>query len=250
MIILLRTSTPFDLRFRPAESFTQTCQVCLDQQSLTMFRPLSHHQQCHQSPRSICDVCVYQHIQQTFQSLLTDTLNCPELACQLPFDYHTIRAILLLNNNHKLLERYDRFTIHHQLEQMDEFIWCSNVKCQMGQFNEGGEANNIVTCRSCRHKTCFTHKTPWHAGLTCQEHDLTIGGELKASLHWLHQNTKTCPKCSSQIEKNDGCDHMTCIKCQHEFCWCCLAAYARIREDGNHRHHPHCKHYAAYDDED
>merc|ERR1712216_493196 len=29
---------------------------------------------------------------------------------------------------------------------------------------------------------------------------------------------KVCPRCRSQIEKNRGCNHMTC-RCGHEFDW-------------------------------
>ena len=30
---------------------------------------------------------------------------------------------------------------------------------------------------------------------------------------------KKCPRCKFWIEKNDGCDHMSCKKCQYEFSW-------------------------------
>lgn len=36
---------------------------------------------------------------------------------------------------------------------------------------------------------------------------------------------KACPKCSVNIEKTGGCDHMTCSQCRHEFCWTTLANY-------------------------
>ncbi len=39
--------------------------------------------------------------------------------------------------------------------------------------------------------------------------------------NWIVVNTKDCPKCKSAIEKNGGCNHMTCYKCRHEFCWIC-----------------------------
>ncbi|CAF1342345.1 unnamed protein product [Rotaria sordida] len=229
----------------PSKTHNTTCQVCFDEKSSKYFHAIFNHN-CLQVQRTICDTCIYRHIQQSFQEMCTDDVRCPELECNSKYTYDTIQHILISNKDKNLFERYDRFINLHLLEQMDEFIWCSNSKCQMGQLNDGGEFNNIVTCIRCYKKTCFKHKTKWHTGLTCEEYDLQINDDLRASLKWLNQNTKTCPNCPYQIEKNDGCDHMTCIKCQYEFCWSCLADYNQIRREGNHRHHPNCKHYAAH----
>lgn len=40
---------------------------------------------------------------------------------------------------------------------------------------------------------------------------------------WLRANTRPCPKCKAPIEKDEGCNHMTCTnrRCKHEFCWIC-----------------------------
>merc|ERR1712157_585722 len=36
---------------------------------------------------------------------------------------------------------------------------------------------------------------------------------------------KLCPGCNVLIEKNQGCDHMTCKYCWWEFCWGCRGDY-------------------------
>lgn len=44
----------------------------------------------------------------------------------------------------------------------------------------------------------------------------------QANQAWLNAHTKPCPRCNRPIEKNGGCDHMTCSRCGYEFCWICL----------------------------
>ena len=39
-------------------------------------------------------------------------------------------------------------------------------------------------------------------------------------------DSKRCPKCRYIIEKDGGCNHMTCRKCSFEFHWCCGQNYS------------------------
>ena len=36
---------------------------------------------------------------------------------------------------------------------------------------------------------------------------------------------KRCPNCKFWTEKNDGCNHMTCLNCNHSWCWLCTGNY-------------------------
>ncbi|XP_068599546.1 LOW QUALITY PROTEIN: E3 ubiquitin-protein ligase RNF14-like [Brachionichthys hirsutus] len=39
---------------------------------------------------------------------------------------------------------------------------------------------------------------------------------------WVEKNSKYCPHCFCRIEKNSGCNIMTCCRCRGMFCWVCL----------------------------
>lgn len=49
--------------------------------------------------------------------------------------------------------------------------------------------------------------------------------EVKENEQWIVKNTKQCPFCGAAIEKNKGCNHMTCTSCGYEFCWLCGEKY-------------------------
>ena len=85
-----------------------------------------------------------------------------------------------------------------------------------------------------------------HSDVTCKEYDEKLKKEAKdehQSEHWKEKHTKKCPQCGASIQKNDGCDHMTCGNCKYEFCWLCLADYKKIRRLGNLQHKSTCKYY-------
>ncbi|CAF0915707.1 unnamed protein product [Adineta ricciae] len=226
----------------------QECQICCeDKPACDYGLPLTTT--CQHIYQTTCNKCVIRYVEKAFEETCRDDVRCPEPDCDGQLDYNVVKYILSCGDDKKVFDRYDRFILHRQLEQMDEFIWCSNPDCGMGQLSDSGSENNIITCFNCHKRTCFTHRVPWHEGLTCAEYDETKDADDEASQLWMIQNSKKCPNCPYRIEKNDGCDHMKCMKCSYEFCWSCLADYERIRKDGNHRHHPNCKHYAPYDGE-
>ena len=100
---------------------------------------------------------------------------------------------------------------------MENFRWCLRAGCTNGQIHESGIDGPIFRCASCGFGVCVIHNTPWHEGETCTEYDYRTDKSLKrkeeeASKVTIEKTTKKCPKrtCGANIEKIDGCDHMTC----------------------------------------
>jgi len=90
--------------------------------------------------------------------------------------------------------------------------------CCEGANVDGGCAL-VAKCTGCSTVFCFR----------CGEGPHVDQNECTAATPSLkntnQQRIKSCPKCSVQIEKNGGCNHMTCRQCRHEFCWICLGDY-------------------------
>jgi hypothetical protein len=51
----------------------------------------------------------------------------------------------------------------------------------------------------------------------------------------IEEITKPCPNCKVRIEKSEGCSHMTCTRCKHEFYWCCARPWRDPSSASAHR---------------
>lgn len=119
--------------------------------------------------------------------------------------------ITLTNAN--IRNRYDKKSLLSYIQNDPNFTNCLGSGCGSGQIHPDGDDQPIMTCQDCDFKTCFTHKVPWHVGLTCTEYDARQkqqNSEEAKSLKWIQKETRRCPKCQVPIQKNKGCDHMTC----------------------------------------
>ena len=88
-----------------------------------------------------------------------------------------------------------------------------------------------IDCSECNSDVCFNCGKNWHDPITCEylaKWDKKCIDDSETTL-WLSINTKPCPKCHVNIEKNQGCNHMSCRSgnCKHEFCWICLEDWSK-----------------------
>ncbi|KAG1762033.1 hypothetical protein EDD22DRAFT_598669 [Suillus occidentalis] len=112
----------------------------------------------------------------------------------------------------------------------DQFHHCPTPDCaQVYRAVSGGV---ILQCPSCLVRICSGCHADAHDGLTCEERD-QAEDELYHEWAATH-DVKNCPGCKTPIERSEGCNHMTCIKCQTHICWECLATFPK--GDGIYEH--------------
>lgn len=108
----------------------------------------------------------------------------------------------------------------------DRYIYCGPARSTLPPRATG----NVVKC-TCNQQTCVRCENSNHLPATCENMKDWDSKEQAdaANANWILANTKQCPnpKCRKAIEKNQGCNHMTCSQCRNEFCWICLGDWAR-----------------------
>ena len=108
-----------------------------------------------------------------------------------------------------------------------------------------------LNCPLCQKFYCLKCKTEWHENLTCKEYqkekkykenkDDKIN-KKKFNEYVKGNRCKQCPKCKRWVEKNKGCDHITC-PCGTHFCYRC----GELRDSINPYNHQ-CKDQNENDD--
>ena len=213
------------------------CLVCYLEKDASEFIT-RHCQQCSRRRRTVCDGCFQNLILTTLNYSLQERIICPEEYCNSGISSDVVLNILLKTNENDLFNRYESYLTKKYLEVQDDFRWCAHG-CGFGQFYPRLSHPKMM-CFNCEKFTCFVHQVPWHEQSDCNSYQQQIERVDPRTQNYLVKKTKSCPKCHSNIEKNQGCDHMTCSKCRAQFCWECLVLYRPHDTTYTARHLPTC----------
>ncbi|GLT92181.1 hypothetical protein SLE2022_100320 [Rubroshorea leprosula] len=138
-------------------------------------------------------------------------------------------------------EKYAQYLINSYVEGNKENTkWCPAPGCECAINFLQGE-NFDVSCQF-SHLFCWNCTEEAHRPLDCKtvEKWMLKNSSESENMTYVLAFTKPCPKCKRPIEKNQGCNHMTCRQpCGHEFCWICL---------GDWKNHM-CNRYAKQDED-
>ncbi|GER45920.1 RING/U-box superfamily protein [Striga asiatica] len=153
------------------------------------------------------------------------TLPCPEPGCETKVGPDLVDALASPDERAK----YYRYLARSYVEcSPRKRRWCSAPGCELAIEVEGGGGACEVGC-GCGHRMCFGCGDEIHSPVDCR----TVGkwaeknGSEAENVKWIQAYTKPCPKCGRPIEKNQGCNVMTCRPpCHFQFCWLCLQPLA------------------------
>lgn len=95
-------------------------------------------------------------------------------------------------------------------------LYCNVAKC--GSFLPPRTiTGDVGTCTKCKAQTCKHCTKRHHPGTFCKEDTETNAvRDLAKAKGW-----KSCPGCNHLIERQSGCLHMVCSRCQTAFCYRC-----------------------------
>lgn len=161
---------------------------------------------------------------QVAPNTITFPVQCAAEHCSQQFVWQDFRNLFLRTGStqHKVvaasLKSYigaNRQTVHS----------CPTPDCDM-VYVISDDGKRFV-CSHCRVAVCTKCHVQYHDGLSCAMYQSGHCNDEEFE-EWMRQdphNRKRCPKCNVPIEKNEGCNHMTCRACHANICWVCLSYF-------------------------
>jgi len=183
------------------------CEICFEfniQSAKDPVLPCGH---------KFCIECYQSYLEQKISFDTVLDIRCPKDGCREKFSDNHIEAVL----DEKLFQRYKKFKKVASLNLKQNLRWCSRRGCQ--RYIIGKRGIEKVTCE-CGTDTCFKCGSQYHPGKSCE-----AVVDVAYKKYAQENNIHTCPYCRCNIEKFDGCNHITCPMCAYEWCWLCGKQY-------------------------
>ncbi|XP_047667989.1 cullin-9 isoform X3 [Tachysurus fulvidraco] len=217
---------------QPPPSPMSLCPVCLvswsgDSESEPLMLSCRHY---------CCRSCWQEYLTARIEQNLVMNCNCPITDCPAQ---PTSKFFFSILTDKDTIAKYENALLRGYVECCSNLTWCTNpLGCDQILCKEN--IGSMGTCSKCCWSSCFSCNFPEaHYPATCSHMSqwMDDGGYYEGmsmeaqSKHLAKLISKRCPSCQAQIEKNEGCLHMTCAKCNHGFCWRCLKPWKPTHKD-------------------
>jgi ariadne-1 len=204
------------------------CNICLEEDQVTKYVA------CHDMRHVACETCWDSYL----NSKISDGRSaihtkCPGAKCPVPVGLSVFKKFLSSEDFAKYMEMWTmRFA-----EESNEYKFCMNSESCPYVLRVTSEINGLIC--PCGFVSCNACNSESHEPASCEDAknwDIKNSSESE-NCKWILLHTKPCPNCGKPIEKNQGCNHMTCQKggggCGHHFCWICLIDWKKHAETSN-----------------
>jgi ariadne-1 len=192
----------------------------IDAQCPVCFDDIDEHNSAYlKCNHAFCKNCWQGHLAAELDKGVAAILaKCPFHKCKLRVGPSYFKKFLTKEQYTK----YEKFWLTAFVDNSKTLKWCPNPGCNC--VIETVLSTHIeVTCE-CGFVFCFACENEGHLPVNCDSYKKWKEKNASESENatWIVVNTKPCPKCKRPIEKNQGCNHMTCSQCRYEFCWICM----------------------------
>lgn len=199
------------------------CSVCGDSSPVQDYPSLMA---CEHIP-DVCQECFIQWLDQQMQG--SERASCPSSGCTNAITHDDVQRYA----SREMYTRFDELSMRRLLGEEPGFMYCLAKGCTSGQIHDTGVEGPIFRCAACDFRMCTAHPTPvpFHEHESCAQYIKRIEDEASntrkkreddASAAEVKRACIQCPKCGVNIQKNNGCDHMTC---KYQPPRCCLFNY-------------------------
>lgn len=190
-----------------------SCPTCMDDVELSDTTELN-------CGHRFCNDCWTSYVTIKINEGFSRNIKCMAPKCNIKFDEGLIPQLV----DAVCCARYTDSLINSFVEDNPLVKWCPSVPhCGNAVKVNFGSKHAEVQC-PCGLNFCFNCGKEAHSPCPCALQDqwekkLQDDSE---TVNYLTANTRSCPKCAKLIERESGCNLMTC-KCGQYFCWLCGA---------------------------
>jgi len=215
-----------DPKAEPPYEDEEECRVCLEDVEHNQWLSLKcGHKFCH--------TCWLDSLEQSAKTRDCIQLTCPEETCSYAVTIPRMEEMGLAQLDsgrcEKFAKRVKKFTIDHFISCNNTYRYCPGVGCdRIIEMIDSSVLSITCTNRNCQKSFCWKCSQDSHHPAPCKVAEAWSqknAGQTDDDMKWIISNSKKCPGCGFYIERNQGCNHMTCRhpNCGHEFCWMCGA---------------------------
>ncbi|XP_066172796.1 cullin-9-like [Sylvia atricapilla] len=183
-----------------------------------------------------CKPCWREYLTTRIEQNMVVNCTCPISDCCAQPTTAFIYSIL---SSPEIIAKYEKALLRRYVECCSNLTWCTNPQgCDQILLKDG--LGYGAACSKCSWISCFNCNFPEaHYPASCSHMSQWVDDDgyyegmtsEAQSKHLAKLISKHCPNCQAQIEKNEGCLHMTCAKCNHGFCWRCLKPWRPNHKD-------------------